>query len=217
MTIGDIRRIFGPLYFSLVNTTALARAVVCQFARGGIIMGQAFPPGSRLTLLAVALTAVVMSGCRAADAGTSIAPADVERLKTLVPSQSHTMQDVAYHWTNLWFAGQQGNWPLARFYFDEAHQHIQWTIQIRPIRKDPDGRDVDLQSIFQAVDSTLFAAVKIAIEQKNGPQFATAYKNSLDGCYSCHKSSGKPYLHPVVPTVPAQTIIDFSPETPAGQ
>ena len=39
--------------------------------------------------------------------------ADVERLKTLVPSQSHSMADVGYHWANLWFAAEQHNWPLA--------------------------------------------------------------------------------------------------------
>ena len=179
-------------------------------------MRQALGLASRITALVLAFAGVAASGCRAAsgDARASTGPADLERLKTLVPSQSHTMQDVGFHWTNLWFAGRQGNWPLARFYFDEAHQHIQWTIQIRPIRKDPEGRDVDLTSIFQAVDSSLFAAVKIAIEQKNGAQFETAYKNSLDGCYSCHKSSGKPYLRPIVPTAPAQTIIDFSPQPP---
>lgn len=180
-------------------------------------MGQAFSLASKAAVPALLLAASVAAGCRAAstDAGASTAPADLDRLKMLVPSQSHTMQDVGFHWTNLWFAGQQANWPLAGFYFDEARQHIQWTIQIRPIRKDPEGHDVDLQAIFQAVDSSLFAAVKIAIEQKNGAQFATAYKSSLDGCYSCHKSSGKPYLRPIVPTVPAQTIIDFSPEAAA--
>jgi hypothetical protein len=161
---------------------------------------------------AIAVAAVLAVGCRAVstDAASS-SPADVEHLKSVVPSQSHTMSDVGFHWTNLWFAGQQGNWPLARFYFDEAHQHIQWTIQIRPIRKDPDGRDVDLRSIFQAVDASLFAAVKVAIEQQSTERFATAYKNSLDGCYTCHKSSGKPFLRPIVPTAPAQTIIDFAP------
>ncbi len=138
--------------------------------------------------------------------------ADLERLKTLVPSQSHAMADVGFHWTNLWFAGEQKNWPLAQFYFDEARQHIQWTIRIRPIRKDPDGRDVDLPAIFQAVDSSTFAAVKIAIERKDSAQFENAYRKALDGCYSCHKSSGKPYLRPIVPTAPAQTIIDFSPD-----
>jgi hypothetical protein len=178
-------------------------------------MGQAFRLASRTAVIALALAAASNAGCRAVstDSGASVAPADIDRLKMLVPSQSHTMQDVGFHWSNLWFAGQQGNWPLARFYFDEARQHIQWTIQVRPIRKDAEGRDVDLQSIFQAVDSSLFAAVNVAIERKDGAQFATAYKSALDGCYTCHKSSGKPYLRPIVPTTPAQSIIDFSPET----
>jgi hypothetical protein len=143
--------------------------------------------------------------------------ADVARLKTNAPSQSHTMSDVGYHWTNLWFAAEKKNWPLAQFYFDEARQHIQWTIKIRPIRKDPDGRDVDLAAIFQAVDSTTFAAVKVAIALKDSARFESAYKGALDGCYSCHKSSGKPYLRPIVPTAPAQTIIDFSPDATAPQ
>lgn len=181
-------------------------------------MKQAFPLPLRRWVVALAMGAAVSAGCRATstDAGAATAPADIDRLKTLVPSQSHAMQDVGFHWTNLWFAGQQENWPLARFYFDEARQHIQWTILIRPIRKDLDGRDVDLQAIFQAVDASTFAAVKFAIEQKNGVQFAAAYKSALDGCYSCHKSSGKPFLHPKVPTAPAQTIIDFSPDPAAA-
>lgn len=177
-------------------------------------MWQALSLAPRATLASLWIIAALTVGCRAAstDAGPTAAAADVERLKSLVPSQSHAMADVGFHWTNLWFAGQQGNWPLARFYFDEARQHIQWTIRIRPIRKDLEGRDVDLQSIFQAVDTSLFAAVNIALEQKNAAQFATAYKGSLDGCYSCHKSSGKPFLRLIVPTSPAQTIIDFNPD-----
>ena len=42
--------------------------------------------------------------------------AEVERLKGMVPDQSHAMKDVACHFTNLWFAAQQQNWPLADFY-----------------------------------------------------------------------------------------------------
>ena len=35
-------------------------------------------------------------------------------LKGKVPDQSHAMKDVAYHFTNLWFAGQNriGHWPV---------------------------------------------------------------------------------------------------------
>jgi hypothetical protein len=142
--------------------------------------------------------------------------ADVERLKTLVPSQSHGMADVGYHWTNLWFAGQQKNWPLAEFYFNETRQHILWTIRIRPIRKDDEQRDVDLKAIFDAVDATTMAGVKIAIAQKDSAKFTKAYTESLEGCYSCHKASSKPYLRPVVPKTPAQEIISFSPDPAVG-
>src|SRR5262249_24762824 len=68
---------------------------------------------------------------------------DVARLKANAPSQSHTMSDVGYHWTNLWFACEKKNWPLATFYFDETRQHILWTIRLRPVRKGADGKDVN--------------------------------------------------------------------------
>jgi cytochrome c553 len=137
--------------------------------------------------------------------------ADLTRLKGVVPSQSHAMADVGYHWAGLWFAGQKGNWPLAQFFFDETRQHIKWTIAIRPVRKDPDGHDVDLKGIYDAVDSSAFATVKRAIEEKDSRAFDTAYKQSLEACYSCHKSSGKPYLRPMVPMAPPQTIINYDP------
>ena len=100
-------------------------------------------------------------------AQTDAPAADLERLKRLVPSQSHAMADVGYHWTNLWFAAEQKNWPLAEFYFTEARSHMQWTILIRPIRKDDQNRDVDLKAIFDALDVSSFAGVKIAIAQRD--------------------------------------------------
>jgi len=57
----------------------------------------------------------------AAQSGTApTLQADVDRLKSIVPTQSHTMTDVGYHWANLWFAAQHRNWPLARFFFRAA-------------------------------------------------------------------------------------------------
>jgi hypothetical protein len=144
-------------------------------------------------------------------AQTGAPPADLQRLSTLVPSQAHAMMDVGYHWTNLWFAAEQKNWRLAEFYFNQARGHMQWTILIRPIRKDEQNRDVDLQAIFDALDVSSFAGVKIAIAQKDSAKFVAAYKLALDGCYTCHKASALPFLRPTMPTAPAQGILDFAP------
>jgi len=164
-----------------------------------------------LAILSVAAVTALASGCGGGDVAS-----ELEHLRTVVPSQSHTMADVGYHWTNLWFAGKSQNWPLAEFYFNEARQHIQWTIAVRPVRKDADGRDVDLRPIFDAVDATLFAAVRVSLLKKDVAGFDASYRAALDGCYSCHKASSKPFLRPVVPTVPAQTLIDFAPEEVTG-
>jgi cytochrome c553 len=134
--------------------------------------------------------------------------ADVARLKANAPSQSHTMADVGYHWTNLWFAAEKKNWPLAQFYFEESRAHILWTIQLRPVRKGPDGNDVNLVPIFESIDTSAFKAVADAIQAQNSTAFTAAYRETLQACYGCHKTSGKPYLRPMVPTEPGQSIIN---------
>lgn len=137
--------------------------------------------------------------------------ADVARLKANAPSQSHTMSDVGYHWTSLWFAAEKKNWPLATFYFDETRQHILWTIRLRPVRKGPDGKDVNLVPIFESIDTSAFKAMAEAIQQQNAQAFAAAYRVTLEACYGCHKASGKPYLRPMIPAAPVQAIINVDP------
>ena len=142
---------------------------------------------------------------------TAAEATDAAYLKSVLPTQSHTMADVAFNWSNLWFAAEKKNWPLARYFFDEARQSMRWTILIRPTRQLPDGGTVDVKGIFTAFDMSALAAVQLAIEDEDHGQFVTAYKSALDGCYSCHVASAKPYLRTVVPTAPASTLINFEP------
>jgi hypothetical protein len=132
-----------------------------------------------------------------------------EQLRTLFPSQSHSMMDVAYHFTNLWFAGQHQNWPLAQFYFNEARSHIVWAVRLVPVRKTSTG-ELHLQEMFDAFDKTLLTDLKKQIADKNGKQFKVAYRAALDGCNSCHTAAEKPFLHIVVPDKPEVQIVDFT-------
>ena len=135
---------------------------------------------------------------------------DVARLKSIVPSNSHIMEDVSFHYSNLWFAGQKKNWPLAMFYFNETRNHIRWLIQKSPTAKTPEGEVVNLQGIFDGIDTSSLAMLKKSIEDKNSEEFNAKYKLMLEACYSCHKSAGRPYLRPMVPTVPPQAIINYN-------
>jgi hypothetical protein len=139
-------------------------------------------------------------------------PAEVAQLKALVPSNSHIMMDVQFHWTNLWFAGRKRNWPLALYFFNESRGHIQWLIRKSPmIRNNTEGKDVDISGIFDGIDTSSLAAVKTAIEAKDSAQFASAYKTMLESCYACHKSVGRPYLRPMIPQTQVQAMLNFDP------
>jgi hypothetical protein len=140
-------------------------------------------------------------------------PMEVARLKELVPSNSHIMMDVQWHWTNLWFAGQAKNWPLAQYYFNETRGHIQWLIKKSPTMRSsgPDKEEVNIEGIFGGIDTSSLLDVKTAIEKKDSAMFASTYKTMLESCYSCHKSVGRPYLKPQIPKASMQAILNMDP------
>src|ERR1041384_3473177 len=87
---------------------------------------------------APASTAAPAAENRTATGDLDTLRADVARLKANAPSQSHTMSDVGYHWTNLWFAAEKKNWPLAQFYFEETRSHILWATRLTPSAQGPE-------------------------------------------------------------------------------
>lgn len=135
---------------------------------------------------------------------------EIERLKGLVPDQSHVMKDVAYHFSNLWFAGQARNWPLAAFYLNETRSHLRWAVRVRPVRQTAAG-PLDLRSILDGVDRSLLADLQKTIDARDPAAFSKAYQDALTGCYACHQASEKPYLRPRVPDAPEGRMIDFTP------
>jgi hypothetical protein len=138
------------------------------------------------------------------------APVNAQTLNGRLPDQAHAMADVGYHFANLWFAADKGNWPLASYYLSETRSHLRWAVRIQPVRKTEAGANVDLNGILEAVDNTLLAEVDKAIENKDVASFKTAYRHTIEGCYACHSACEKPFLRVQVPDAPSATIINFS-------
>lgn len=148
----------------------------------------------------------------AAEDGAELArlKAEIEQLKGRLPSQSHAMMDVGYHFSNLWFAGQQQNWPLAQFYLNETRSHLRWAVRIVPVRRTRTG-EVDLRGLLESIDRGALADVEKTIADKHVERFSGAYRRTLESCYACHVASDKPYLRPRIPERPEATIINFDP------
>lgn len=171
---------------------------------------------ARLRAAAVLLpvAAALAAGCkpRPAEPDVRIAPlqTEVKRLEGLVPSQPTVMTHVAYHFTNLWFAAEHQNWPLAGYYLGELRSNLKWAVRVRPVRPGPAG-EVDVAGIAEAVDNTELAALGKAIEGKQRDAFIRAYDETVVACTACHQAIGKPYLRPRRPAAPEVQVMELDP------
>jgi hypothetical protein len=147
----------------------------------------------------------------AAQAAPPNIPADVARLKDLVPPNSHPMADVSLNASLLWFAGQKKNWPLANYFLGETRNRMNWEVRLNPGPKSPTGEIVDMKGTVDGIINGSLADLKKAIDAKDSAAFEASYKHMLEDCYSCHKNTNRPYLRPMIPTEPPVTIINFDP------
>ncbi len=137
----------------------------------------------------------------------------VEQLRAMLPSQSHAMMDVEYHFANLWFAARESNWPLATFYLNETRSHVAWTVRLRPVRKLASGQDLELKPLVESFEHGGIDAVRATLEHKDGKAFERAYRDTLTLCYACHVAAEKPFLKPEVPHDPAARLIRMKPSS----
>ena len=165
-------------------------------------------------LIGAALTVSVQPSHVHAQAGASTSPdviamrAEIDALKRQLPDQAHVMADVDYHFSSLWFAARNANWPLATFYLGETRSHLNWAVRMRPVRKLSSGADLELRPILQGVESAGLAQIKAAIEQHDQRAFDRAYRGAIAQCYGCHAAAEKPYLRPRIPDSPGARMID---------
>lgn len=125
------------------------------------------------------------------------------------PDQSHAMADVGYHFANLWFAGDKENWPLAKYYLQGTRSHLNWAVRLHPVRTLSTGSEVNLSGILQAIDNTYLTQIDAAITNKDAAKFKAAYRQTLEGCYACHKACEKSFLRPQIPSAPSVSILNF--------
>src|SRR5271170_4209758 len=92
---------------------------------------------------------------------------DLRTISGRLASQSHAMVDVGYHFTNLWFAADKENWPLASYYLGETRSHLRWAVLMHPVRKTKAGADVDLNGILDAVDKSFLTELGKTIESRD--------------------------------------------------
>lgn len=117
-----------------------------------------------------------------------------------VPGFGEFMNAIQLHHAKLWFAGQQGNWPLAAYETDEMEEvlaNLKKNVKDRPeIRQ--------LPMIQPALDS-----MEQAVASKNPGRFRAAYVSLTKACNSCHQATDHGFNIIQIPTQPPVTDQQF--------
>ncbi|MCH8244059.1 MAG: hypothetical protein IH897_15835 [Planctomycetes bacterium] len=138
----------------------------------------------------------------------------INDLSALLPGQGAVMSLVGYYFGNLWFAINAENWPLAEFYLHECRETLERAVDIKPIRQDLAGLDVDLVAMAEALDHTQFTQMDATIRAEDKAGSISVYREAMIVCYSCHMSTGKPFLNVRIPATPSSIGIEFDPSAP---
>jgi hypothetical protein len=133
----------------------------------------------------------------------------LKELATLIPSQGHAMVDVAYHYGNLWFAAQAGNWPLAQFYLNETKAKLRWAVRIRPVRPAAGGGELKLAELLETLEKSGLKELQDAVSAKNAAGFETSYRGTLASCQGCHVASDKGFIRLRIPERAPEPLIDM--------
>ncbi len=86
----------------------------------------------------------------------------------------------------LWFAGEAGNWKLARYELDELGEGFDDVEKYHPTHKDS---PVPIRDSVEKIIREPLAEAGKAIEAKDRARFERAFDAVTDGCNRCHQAT----------------------------
>jgi len=129
-----------------------------------------------------------------------------DSLKKLVslskPGLGELMLDLQVHHNKLWFAGREGNWPLAKFEYDEM---LEVATQAQAIETDRPEVKLFKPMLYSHLDS-----IKKAIKDRDVHEFTESFYSLTNACNNCHKNTNFQFNKIQTPEHPPYSNQDFS-------
>jgi hypothetical protein len=100
-----------------------------------------------------------------------------------------SMVEKGYRFSELYFAGRDGNWKYAELQAGKLNQIVQIMAQRNPKRAETAAAFLE-EDMPRLLD---------AIENQDGRAFDRALQELRDACNTCHQNDGAEYIHVVVP------------------
>lgn len=113
------------------------------------------------------------------------APAPVP-LPAWTPGLGELMSLQQMRHAKLWFAGEAGNWKLARYELDELKEGFDDVMRLHPTHKDS---PVPISEVVPRIMSEPQSDLGKAVDAKDRARFGKAYDALTAGCNSCHQAT----------------------------
>lgn len=133
----------------------------------------------------------------------------VTTLESLAPGLGEFMLGFQMHIAKAWYAGEAGNWDLAKFELGELAEGANGAEASRP---------KDAASLKAFVSGPL-ATVQTDVANKNKSSFESDYRTAINSCNGCHAGTidspkwpnGRGFIKITVPTMPPVGNQNFAP------
>jgi hypothetical protein len=104
----------------------------------------------------------------------------------IVPGLGELMSLQQMRHAKLWFAGREGNWPLADYELDELQEGFDDVVRLHPTHKDA---PLPLSQVLPKIMGKPIADLRAAIRAHDPQAFAAAYDALTAGCNACHQAT----------------------------
>jgi hypothetical protein len=122
-----------------------------------------------------------------------------------VPRLGEIMGATQIRHAKLWFAGQAGNWDLARYELGEIREGLNDAARFDPVFK-----GIPVASLLMKFSDQPLEDVGIAIESRDSTKFRESFDKLTDACNACHKEAGRGFIVIQRPTMQPFSNQEFS-------
>lgn len=119
------------------------------------------------------------------------------------PALSDIMNAIQSRHAKLWYAGNLGNWPLAKFELAQLQDEFLNAAMLY--------RNIPVDAVKLATNP--LNDMDKAVASKNGPGFVAAYKTFTNACNACHAVGDVGFIAIRVPTAQPYSNQIFEPAT----
>ena len=161
----------------------------------------------RTDLLSAFLGVIFMAFLAAAHADEAQPQnAGQKSIPAYIPGLGDMMGAIQTRHSKLWFAGINGNWPLAAYELDELKEGLDDAAEYNP-----EFKNIQVKSLLSQFVAKPLSDLDASIKSKSPDAFKKSFDLLSAACNGCHAAAGRAFISIKRPTIDPVTNQRFLP------